>query len=66
MLDLETWLRNKNMTTKEFVTLIGCSRQVIWKVKRNFPIDPSIALEIEKATNGEVSPKSHPIGIRWS
>lgn len=64
MSELENWLRNKNMTTNEFVALVGCSRQVIWKVKRNIPIDPKIAIRIQKITGNIVSPASQRVGVR--
>ncbi len=63
MSDLESWLRKNNMTTNELATLAQCSRQVIWKVKKNKPIDPKIALRIKEATGSEVIPDSHPVGI---
>lgn len=62
MSDLEAWLRNKNMTTNHFATLTQCSRQVIWKVKRNRPIDPAIAKRIIKATDSMVIPLMRPAG----
>lgn len=62
MVNLETWLREKNMTTNTFATLIECSRQVIWKVKRNIPIDSKIAKRIEEATDRSVVPDCHPVG----
>ena len=61
MESLENWLRQKNMTTNSFATLIECSRQVIWKVKRNIAIDPKIAKRIEEVTGIAVE-MTHPVG----
>jgi hypothetical protein len=62
MSKLESWLRNKNMTTNTFAELIKCSRSVIWKVKRDMPIDPKIAKRIEAMTDSLVIPETHPVG----
>lgn len=62
MENLESWLRSKNMTTNEFAEIIQCSRQVLWKVKRNIPIDPKIALRISEATGSVIRPDSNPVG----
>jgi len=53
---LEKWLRNRNMTTNEFLDLIGCSRPILWKVKRGKPITAAYAERIAKVTNGEIRP----------
>jgi hypothetical protein len=34
-MELERWLRKNNMETNELARLSGCTRQVIWKAKRN-------------------------------
>lgn len=64
MLDLESWLRNKNMSTTHFASLVQCSRQVLTKVKKNRPIDPSIANRIIQLTDSEVVPLMRPRGGR--
>lgn len=62
MHDLEIWLRKNNMTTNSFAVLVNCSRQVIWKVKKNIPIDSKIAKRIQEVTNFLVSPQVQPVG----
>jgi hypothetical protein len=59
---MEKWLRKKNMSTKEFVEKVGCSRPVVWKVKRGLPICPKYANKISKLTKGEVNPKIKAVG----
>lgn len=54
---LEKWLVKKNMSTKEFVEIIGCSRIIIWKAKRGRKISSLYALKIRDATQGEVLPR---------
>ena len=54
---LEKWLVKKNMSTKEFVEIIGCSRIIVWKAKRGKTISSSYALKIKEATQGEVYPR---------
>lgn len=64
MTELKKWLKKRNMTTNEFVALVGCSRQVIWKVTRNMAIDTKIAERIKTLTDGEICPVNHPVGKR--
>lgn len=54
--ELEIWLRSRHMKTNDFVALIGCSRTVIWRVKKGFPISPLYAAKISDVTKGEVQP----------
>ncbi len=54
---LEKWLRKKNMSTKEFVEIIGCSRIIIWKVKTGRTISKAYAIKIAEATQNEVYPR---------
>lgn len=54
MLNMEKFLRKKNMQTSDFAKIIGCSRQVIWKVKKRIPVSHRIAQKILEATKGEV------------
>ena len=54
---LEKWLRKKNMSTKDFVSIIGCSRIIIWKVKTGRKISKEYALKIADATQQEVYPR---------
>lgn len=61
---MEKWLRERNMSTKEFSEKVGCSRPVIWKVKRRLAISPKFAKKIYELTEGEVSPKIEPVGGR--
>lgn len=61
---MEKWLRKKNMSTTDFCKLVGCSRPVVWKVKRGIPISPKFAKKITELTDGEVCPKSEPVGGR--
>ena len=35
-MELERWLRKNNMETNELARLSGCTRQVIWKVKKKW------------------------------
>ena len=53
---LENWLRKNFMETNEFVKLVGCSRQIIWKVKKNMKVSEKISKKIQEITNGEVVP----------
>lgn len=61
---LEMWLRKRNMSTNRFVQLIGCSRVVIWKAKREIGICPAYAKKIYEITGGEVSPAISRVGRR--
>lgn len=61
---MEKWLRKKNMSTTAFCKMVGCSRPVLWKVKRGLPISPQFANRIVELTDGEVNPKSEPVGGR--
>jgi len=62
--DLELWLRKKHMSTNEFVQLVGCSRPVVWKVKKGLPICPLYAKRIMEITLNEVNPKVELVGGR--
>ncbi len=62
--DLENWLRSRNMTTKQFIDIIGCSRQTIWKCKKGSALSPDIAHRIMEVTNNQVSPKIETVGGR--
>lgn len=63
--ELEKWLRSKNMTTKKFAELVGCTRIIIWKVKKGMPICPRYGERIKQITDGLVSPKIEPVGRPW-
>lgn len=63
--DLEKWLRSKFMTTNKIAELVGCSRQIIWKVKRGFPICPKYGQKIEEITGGAVQPVTEAVGRPW-
>jgi len=63
--DLEKWLRKRHMTTNKFVSLIGCSRPVVWKVKRGIAICPFYAKKIYEITGGEVKPLVEKVGRPW-
>lgn len=60
--DLERWLRKRSMTTARFAELVGCSRPIIWKVKRGIPICPLYAKRIYDLTSGEVTPVYEFVG----
>lgn len=60
--DLENWLKVRGMSTNEFVKMIGCSRPVVWKVKRGIPICPRYADKIKEVTQGEIKPSFNFIG----
>ncbi len=53
-MNLEIWLRQRNMSTIEFTNMVGCSRPVVLKVKKNLPICPKYAHRILELTNGLV------------
>jgi hypothetical protein len=55
-MELERWLRKNNMETNQLARLIGCTRQVIWKVKRNETVDEDTAQKIYFITGGQVKP----------
>lgn len=59
---LEKWLREKCMTTKKFAELVGCSRVIIWKVKRGMAVSPKYADKIKDITGGQVVPISERVG----
>lgn len=61
---MEKWLREKNMSSKEFCHQVGCSRPIVWKVKRLLPISPKYAKKIEELTEGKVCPKAERVGGR--
>ncbi len=60
--DLEKWLKERQMTTNDFVQLIGCSRPVVWKVKRGIPICPLYARKIYEFTGGKIRPLIKNVG----
>jgi hypothetical protein len=60
--DLERWLRKRNMKTIRFAELVGCSRPIIWKVKRGIAICPFYAKRIFDLTSGEVTPFYECVG----
>lgn len=62
MSPLQKWLLERQMTTGEFVELIGCSGPVIWKVKRGLPISPKYARRIKEITGGAVDPSVMVVG----
>lgn len=59
---LEKWIRERNMTTNDFVSMVGCSRPVIWKVKKGLPICPMYAFKIMQITEGKVTPLVEKVG----
>lgn len=62
---LEKWLRSKGMTTKKFAESVGCSRIILWKVKRGMAISPKHGEKIRELTEGQVSPKIERVGRPW-
>ena len=60
--DLEKWLKERQMTTNDFVQLIGCSRPVVWKVKRGIPICTLYARKIYEFTGGKIRPLIKNVG----
>ena len=60
--DLEKWLKKRSMTTKKFALLVGCSRVVIWKVKRGMGVCPYFAKKIYEITEGEIKPT---MAVMW-
>ncbi|MBX9922916.1 MAG: hypothetical protein K2Y01_02285 [Rhabdochlamydiaceae bacterium] len=61
-MELERWLRKNNMETNELARLSGCTRQVIWKAKKNETIDDETAQKIYFITGGQVKPASRSKG----
>ena len=61
-MELERWLRKNNMETNELARLSGCTRQVIWKVKKNETIDDVTAQKIYFITGGQVKPAARAKG----
>ena len=61
-MELERWLRKNNMETNELARLTGCTRQVIWKAKKNETIDEETAQKIHFITGGQVKPVSRSKG----
>ncbi len=61
-MNLEIWLRHRNMSTIEFTKMVGCSRPVVLKVKKNIPICPKYADKIIELTNGLVEVLIENIG----
>ena len=64
-MNLETWLRKRNMTTKQFTEMVGCSRPVIWKAKKGLTISPQIAERIQKITNGQIDLNIEKMGRKF-
>ena len=62
LMELERWLRKHNMETNELARLSGCTRQVIWKAKKNETIDEETAQKIYFITGGQVKPVSRSKG----
>lgn len=62
MSSLERWLEKNNMKTKEFAKHIGCSRQILWKLKKGGAVSPKFAERIVMLTKGEVNPPVSPVG----
>lgn len=62
---LERWLREQRMTTKKFAELVGCSRIILWKVKKGMAVSPKYGDKIRELTQGHVSPKTEPVGRPW-
>jgi hypothetical protein len=60
--DMERWLRKRNMTTNRFAELVGCTRPILWKVKRGIPVCPLYANRIYELTSGEVVPVYERVG----
>lgn len=61
---LEQWLRKRHMSTNRFTELVGCSRTVVWKVKRGIAICPLYAKRISQLTCGEIVPMVELVGRR--
>lgn len=59
---LDEWLKKNNVLMKELCHRLGCSRSVLWKVKKGLNVDTKIAEKIEKETSGAVIPISAPKG----
>lgn len=53
--NLDKWLRKNFMETNEFCKLVGCSRQIIWRVKKNKKVSEKILKKIREVTNDEVT-----------
>jgi hypothetical protein len=51
---LEKWIRERNMTTNDFVKLVRCSRPVVWKAKKGLPICSYYSRRIFKITGIDV------------
>jgi ribosome-binding protein aMBF1 (putative translation factor) len=63
--DLEKWLRKRGMRTIDLAKKIGCTRQVLWKVKRGIEISPHIAEKIVDITQGCVLPPARRRGRHY-
>jgi hypothetical protein len=64
-MNLETWLRKRNMTTKQFTEMVGCSRPVIWKVKKGLTVSPQIAHRIQELTNDQIDLNIEKVGRKF-
>jgi hypothetical protein len=62
---LGVWLRKKCIKSGQFSQMVGCSRPVIWKVKRGIAISPAHAKKIFDLTGGEIEPKTEKVGRPW-
>ena len=60
--ELERWLRKKHMSTNQLAAMVGCSRPVIWKVKKGIAICPLYAKRIYEITEGQVKPLMECVG----
>jgi hypothetical protein len=62
---LENWIKSNKLNTNKFSALVGCSRVVLWKVKKGLAVCPFYAKKIKELTNGEIQPAMNKIGRPW-
>ena len=62
MTDLESWLRENNLSTNSFVNMVGCCRSTIWKVKKGVAVDSKVANKIMQITDSKVIPNKSHVG----
>lgn len=60
--DMEKWLRRENISTTDFAKRVGCSRNIIYKVKDQVGICKKFAEKIKALTNGEINPLISAVG----
>ncbi len=60
--NLYHWLKEKNMSIKEFCEKIGCNRQIPRNVQCGKPISLKIALAIRIFTQGTINPVVKNVG----